>query len=254
MKLLKLVTEENEKFEQGIQDSKYKGFIEKFKIDFLAQLIFENNYKLYPYTGISSFIKISSNNPRAFLVILKEVFERSKLNHENPFEDKHLIKVKTQSLGIFQASKWFYEDTEAYGEDGKMLYRCINNLAELLQGIRYSDKPSETSPSSFSYKHEKPSSEADKFIELAEIHRIILPVKGRHDKNSERVDKSYQLNRMLAPYFNLPISRRGIVPLNDNLIEAIFNPMKHGEFQKLYNDFVSNLNAPFGDAVQQSIF
>jgi hypothetical protein len=217
-------------------------------------LLFENNLKIFPYTGINSFIKISSENPRAFLVILKEIFERSKLNQEYPFEKNRTISIESQSLGIYYASKWFYEDTEAYGEDGKKLYKCIYNLATLLQGIRFADKPSETSPSSFSYKPDKASSEADKFIHLSETYRILIPVSGRRDKNSERIEMSYQINRMVAPYFNLPISRRGIVPLNESFIEAIFNPNKHGDFQNLFNDFINKMNAPFGVESQIEIF
>ncbi len=245
---------ENKAYLTNSAKSALTNYEEKFKLDFLAQLIFENNLKLYPYTGLASFIKISAGNPRAFLVILKEIFERSKLSHENPFDKAMAITIKTQSLGIYQASKWFYEDTEAYGEDGKMLYKCINNLAELLQGVRYSDKPTETSPSSFSFKPEKVSEIADKFISLAITHRILIDVGGRSDKNSDRIEKAYQLNRMLAPYFNLPISRRGIVPLNESFIESIFNPTRHLEFQSNYNEFISKMNAPFGIQPQTEIF
>jgi hypothetical protein len=252
--ILESLKRENVLYSENKEKSILASYEEKFKLDFLAQLIFENNLKLYPYHGLINFIKISSGNPRAFLVILKEIFERSKLNHEAPFEKLNGVRIKTQSIGIYQASKWFYEDTEAYGEEGKYLYRCIRNLAELLQGIRYSDKPTETSPSSFSFKPEKVSEPADKFISLAVIHKILIQVKGRHDKNSERVEKAYQLNRMLAPYFNLPISRRGIVPLNETLIEAIFDPAKHSDFQGFYNEFISKMNAPFGIEAQTEMF
>jgi hypothetical protein len=235
---------ENDNFKNK-RASKFDNYEEKYKLDFLAQLLFENNLKIFPYTGLDEFIKISCFNPRAFLVILKEIFERAKLNQQNPFIEKKGIKAKTQSLGIYHASKWFYEDVEAHGEDGKCLYRCLNNLAVLFQGIRFSDKPSETSPSTFSYKPEKTSVEAAKFINLSKMHRVLMPVDGRHDKNSERVEDAFQINRMLAPYFNLPISRRGIVPLNESLIETIFNPSKHSQFQTLFNEIISRMNAPF---------
>jgi hypothetical protein len=252
--ILNSLIKESQIFKLAVEPSKIKGYEEKYKMDFLAQLIFENNIKLYTYTGISNFIKVSSGNPRAFLVILKEIFERAKLNHESPFENGNKIKVKTQSTGIYQASKWFYEDSEAYGDDGRLLYRCIYNLTALLQGVRFSDKPSETSPSSFSYKPEKTSSDAERFIRLSCIHRILIPISGRHDKNSDRIEQSFQINRMLAPYFNLPISRRGIIPLNESFIESIFNPQKHGEFQGLYNDYIGRMNAPFGKELQAEIF
>lgn len=251
--ILESISEELEKYRSN-KFSKINSYEEKYKMDLLAQLIFENNEKIFSYTGIDNFIKISSENPRALLVILKEIFERSKLKHENPFQKKKSIKIKTQSLGMYNASKWFYEDTEAYGEDGKVLYKCIYNLATILQGIRFSDKPSETSPSSFSFKPEKVSKEASKFLKLALIHRAILEVKGRHDKNSERIENAYQINRMLAPYFNLPISRRGIVPFNESLFESIFNPNKHANFQELYNKYINRMNAPFDFEAQVEMF
>ncbi|NOS94392.1 MAG: hypothetical protein HOP30_20960 [Cyclobacteriaceae bacterium] len=104
----------------------------------------------------------------------------------------------------------------------------------------------ETTVSSFSLAEEEISAAAMELVKLAELHSLIVEINaGRKDKNSRRIESLYQVNKILAPLWNLPISRRGALDLNKELAESIFNPNKQSEFSSLNKQIRSNLYAPF---------
>ena len=227
------------------EQSEFSNIEEKFKKDLLAQLTSESKIKNVCYSGIQEFIDISWGNPRSFILILKKIIEFSKLKGERPLDEGGLISLETQYLAVYDTAKWFYEDAEIIGEEGKNLYKAINFLAELFRVYRFSDKPTETSVSSFTYKLEEISATSLHYIKLAELHSVIVEIEeGRKEKNSGRSEKLYQLNKTLAPLWNLPSIRRGILSLDGNLAESIFNPDQHSEFNRLYREIKQKLNAP----------
>ena len=73
-----------------------------------------------------------------------------------------------------------------------------------------------------------------------------------------RVDAKYQLNSMLAPRWDLPIYRRGAIPLGNDLVNAIFDPSKVERFPELLRQRVAGMAPPFkvkqrvpkGDSIQ----
>jgi hypothetical protein len=52
---------------------------------------------------------------------------------------------------------------------------------------------------------------------------------------------------MLAPLWDLPIYRRGALPIDPELMEAIFDPASVPKFDKLLAKRISGMNAPFHD-------
>lgn len=238
--------EVNEEFSNHLKGrkSKFDNLLEKYRKDIIAQLLFETGNKAVYFSGIEDLIDISWGNPRSFLVILKKIYQWSLFYGEKPFREG-LISTKAQNEGIFDASKWFYEDAEVIGSEGKNLYTCIANLAEYFKGIRYSDKPSEISVVAFFIKNNNITDTTNRFIRLAVDHSFIIKIPdGRKDKNSDRVDNLYQINKMLAPLYRLPTARRGTINLNFDLAESIFNPEKHREFNQIYREAIGKMTAP----------
>lgn len=233
-------------------DSRHFNVEEKYKYDLLAQLLEQTNFSNY-FSGINDFIDISWGNPRVFLTILKNVYKNAIYNDEDPF-GRGTISIKSQQEGIQDSSKWFYNDAELTGNEGIKVYDSIDRLGQFLRGIRFSDKISQTSPSSFSVKLSTLSDESKKVIDAALDHSFIVEIsRGRKNQNSSEIDLLYQINRVLAPKWNLPIARRGVVPFNKEIVDTIFSSTRKDEFDLFYNKYVEKLNAPFTiNKVQQA--
>ncbi|WP_321515412.1 hypothetical protein [Marinifilum fragile] len=259
----KYVNSEYLKYRAG-EKSDFTNIKEKFKKDFIAQLTSENKIKNSCYSGVDQFIDISWGNPRVFLLILKLIIEKSKFRGEKPLELASTISLGSQFQGVFETSKWFYEDSELIGSEGKNLDDSINKLADILMLYRFSDKPTETSVSAFNYNMEDVSEQTNRYVKLASTHSLLIEVDtGRKEKNSGRKEKLYQLNKTLAPLWNLPTFRRGTVSVSAELMEAIFNPDEHENFERLYREvkkrlnaptFCSNLNEDKGETEQPNLF
>ncbi|MCK5051105.1 MAG: hypothetical protein KAS53_05170 [Candidatus Cloacimonetes bacterium] len=246
--LLNFVDEINSQFNLFLAEkpSVFDKIQEKFKLDFIVQLASENKLRNTYYSGIDNFIDLSWGNPRVLLLILKITIEKSWLRGENPLSDGSMISLESQFQGVFETAKWFFEDAEIIGVRGKNIYKSIYNLADLFRLYRFSDKPPETSVSCFSYRQELLSEQAEDYISESVLHSLIIEIEsGRKEKNSGRKEKVYQINKTIAPLWNLPTSRRGIVSLNKEILESIFNPEFHDKFNSLLKRKKNTLNAPF---------
>jgi hypothetical protein len=226
------------------EKTEFDNIKEKYRADFLAQLTNENNLKNTCYSGIDEFINLSWGNPRVFLLILKLIVEKSDLLGERPLEEGSVISLDAQYQGVFETAKWFYQDVEIVGDAGKNLYKSLNSLSNVFQIYRFSDKPTETSVCAFNFGVESISSVAKDYINIATTHSLIIEVKDRKQRNSGREERTYQLNKILSPLWNLPSSRRGIADLDSEMIEAIFDPQKYTIFESKYNEMKSRFTAP----------
>jgi hypothetical protein len=236
----------NQQYAAHLREEKteFDNIKEKYKADFIAQIAYENNIKNTCYSGIDEFINLSWGNPRVFLLILKLIVEKSDLLGEKPMEEGSIISLESQYQGVFETAKWFYQDVEIVGDAGKNLYKSLNSLSNLFQIYRFSDKPTETSVCAFNFGVESISSSANEYINRAKIHSLIIEVKDRKQKNSGRKEMTYQLNKILAPLWNLPSSRRGIADLDTEMIDAIFDPCKYKTFESLYKEMKTRFTAP----------
>lgn len=83
-------------------------------------------------------------------------------------------------------------------------------------------------------------------IDLAEQGSFLIRVSaGGKDKNSKRVDRKYQLNGMLAPHWDLPISRRGTLLLRASEADTIFSSENAEDFERLIETRVRPMTAPY---------
>ncbi|HUW81748.1 MAG TPA: hypothetical protein VMZ31_02985 [Phycisphaerae bacterium] len=222
---------------------RYKRTLHHFKADLLAQLLRETNQP-QRYVGLTTFIVISSGLPRNLLILLKHIFAWATFNGERPFRDTP-ITIRSQQAGVQEASEWFYRDARMIGRQGQLVMDSINRLGTLYRGIRFSEKPSECSCSTFSADVSRSSEAAQEILDLAEKWSLLIDVGRQRDRNTERIDKKYQLNGMLAPHWDLAIYRRGALALNPDELNAIFDPECIKEFNGLMETRVARMTAPF---------
>jgi hypothetical protein len=216
-----------------------------FKSDLIAQVLRECKQRHF-YLGFETFVEMSDGLPRNLLIILKHIYKWAVFNNEQPFTHGKVISKESQWKGVREGSDWFYDDAVSTGENGELVRASINRLAELFRDIRFSDKPSECSICTFSVDESLISKTAREVIKAAENWSLLVDIEsGQRDRNSNRVDAKYQINRMLAPRWDLPIYRRGAVSLNSEEVNSIFDPADTGKFDKLSGERIERMTAPF---------
>lgn len=227
------------------KSSKFDDIVDKRKKDLIAQLTKENNVKNTEYSGIGEFIRISEGNARSFILILKKSIEFAKIRGEKPLEEGGKISLDSQYLAVYETARWFYEDAELIGESGKNIYSSLKRLTDYFMLERFCDKPVETTISCFYLKTEELSKNSLSCIDTMKMHSILIEDKdGRIEKNSGRKERMFQINKMLAPLWNLPTVERGSLSLSSNVAEIIFNHEHSSKFENLYKNRKSQLNAP----------
>jgi hypothetical protein len=224
------------------ENGRYQRTLHHFKADLLAQLYRETRQR-QRYVGLTTFIKISSGLPRSLLIVLKHVFAWATFNGERPFRGTP-ISIRSQQAGVLEASEWFYRDARMIGRDGQLVMDSINRLGTLFRGIRFSEKPSECSCSTFSADVSRSSQTARRVLDLAEKWSLLINVGGQRDRNTKRIDAKYQLNPMLAPRWDLPIYRRGALALTPAELNAVFDSEHVKEFDNLADTRIARMSAP----------
>lgn len=228
------------------KDSKFNNIVEKYKSDLIAQLCEENGEEYYAYSGLDALISLSWGNPRVLLLLLKKTIEKAEVLQNRPLESDGEISLRAQYLGIKETSGWYLDDSELTGVEGSNAITAIRNLAEYFRLYRFSDKPTDTSVCAFNFGTEDISQKAASLIRLLELHSLLIKVDNeRKQKNSGKSEITYQLNRILAPYWNLPSARRGIADFSGNVIESIFNSDCFNRFDSEYVALKNRMNAPF---------
>lgn len=224
-------------------ECRYSEVLDHFGGDLFAQL-FRHCDQKQRYLGINTFVDMSSGQPQNFLIILKHIFKWSVFNGEDPFL-KTKISITSQQKGVKEASEWYFRDTQMVGAERENIQSSINRLATLFREIRFSDKPSECSLSTFSVDISKISTEAKRIIIIAEKRCLLIKISnGQRDRNSKRVDLKYQLNPMLSPRWDLPVYRRGAIALTPEEVNAIFDQMYSKKFEVLKQKRVERMTAP----------
>lgn len=218
--------------------------ISKFKMDLLAQA-YRLHGKRFPYCGIETIIRLSKGFPRNFLVILKNIYTSAKFN-ENDLFGSEKISIESQLEGINESSKWYLEESGIAGIYGRNLRISIERLAEVFRINRYSDKPSECSLRAFSVDLSLCSDVSKSMIHAATTHSLLIKDhSGRSSKNTHQIEEKFIINPILSPYWGLPISTRGVIKLEKNLLNSIFDPSEYDKYNVLINNFSNFRNAPF---------
>ena len=234
-----------EEYKSG-NNAKMKEYYKKFRQDFVAQLAEENRETLYQYSGFERLVDIADCNPRIFLTLMKLIIEDCNFRGLDPFKDGKTIPVHSQYVGINETAKWFLKDIEVYGKDRENLDMATNHLLNFMYVSRFCDKPTETSLCTFYYRMNAGQSNVDHIIELAVQEAFLLEVQNkRKDKTLGTPQKSYQVNRLIATAYNLPIARRGVTSITPEMMKAIFDPDYFANFNAMLSAHKMSLNAPF---------
>lgn len=240
----KIKSECEKYFLEKDKTTEHHKVLDKFKNDLIDKLCREAN-ELTPYLGIDNFIKMSAGIPRHLLIILKHIFRWSNFNGENPFSGKKAISKESQNSGLKDAANWFLEDARLAGDTGEKMQSSIRRLGLYLKEIRFSQTPPECSISSFRINRLELDDSILKVLDYLEQYSYLINVTQRRDKNTNRMDYTYQVNGLIAPYFELSIWRRGVLSINKNEAKLIFAPHE----ERLFNDLISSkrrqYNPPF---------
>ena len=234
-----------EEYKNG-KNAKMKELYRKFRQDMVAQLAEENNETLYLYSGFEKLVNIADCNPRILLTLMKLIIEDCHFRGIDPFNSEKTIPVRSQYAGINETAKWFLNDIEVYGKDRENLDIAMNHLLNFLYVSRFCDKPTETSLCTFYYRMNSGQENIDHVIELAIQEAFLIEVPNkRKDKTLGTPQKSYQVNRLIATVYNLPIARRGVTSITPEMMLAIFDPFHFQQFNSMLAAHKISLNAPF---------
>jgi hypothetical protein len=141
-----------------------------------------------------------------------------------------------------------------YGKEREDLDMATNHLLNFLYVCRFCDKPTETSLCTFYYRMNTGQNRIDHIIELAIQEAFLMEVPNkRKDKTLGTPQKSYQVNRLIATLYNLPIARRGVTSITPDMMSAIFDPEHFDKFNALLTVHKVGLNAPFVSKKERTI-
>ncbi|MDZ7759628.1 MAG: hypothetical protein U5L00_05180 [Desulfovermiculus sp.] len=245
LELSEFIKQDSQYFLTSQNDKITSSKLSHFNYDLLAQLLRECDKK-QEYFGIDTFINMSSGTPKNYLTILKFIYQWAIFYGDEPFvRDK--ISIKSQNTGTLEASRWFERDAMFIGWEGEQVQKSINRLATLFREVRFSDKPSECSLTTFSIDYSNTSSASQLILDYAVRHSYLLKIpRGQKDRNTKRIDDKYRLNPMLCPKWDLPIYSRGTISFNSFETEAIFNPStSQDDFETTMKKRISKMNVPF---------
>lgn len=246
------ISDSCQKFLRG-EPSRHKTVYGHFALDLMAQLY--RDYKQAPtplYAGFDSFVRMSACVPRNLLVILQNVYKWASFNGDRPFVNGP-IPISTQNEAVIQSAGFFFDEDARPGADVPNVQLAVKRLAEYLREVRFSSKPVEVSPLAFSLDVSALSEAAKYNLKRAENWSYIFRhPKGRPNANSQRVDDKFQLNPMLSPRWDLPVSVRGDVRLTSAVAEAIFGEASAQDFESELAEAASGLKAPGFGKVKES--
>lgn len=227
----------------GEKSRKFDEFIDKHKSDMTAQWLRENSQKQI-YAGLDNFITMSEGLPRALITILKHVYDWANYTGEDPFKYGK-ISVASQQRGVIEAADLFLEQMLPDGEEGVCVGNAIERLCSLFRANRFADKPIETSLIAFSVDQHELGKETRDLLDLATKTSLLISIeRGQRERNSMSVTSKLEVNRMLSPRRDLPIARRGTVPLSSKVVESMFIASKAGEFEVFAKSWIAKMTAP----------
>lgn len=199
------------------------------------------------YFGLDNLVRMSGYVPRNFLLTLKKIYKWASFEGL-PATEAGPLSISAQQQGVFEASEWFLSDSKALGKSGEDAQMAVRRLGSFLRGLRFTDKPVEVSVATVAFNRRLLSDSARATLDTCVRHGqlIELPM-GHRTKNRETLLFKYQLNPMLAPLFDLPISRRGVLQLTDMEASVLLDPStEDSALRAIQAARLRLMNAPFG--------
>lgn len=241
---------ETARIREGSRDAEQLRVLKHWKSDLLAQL-YRDCKRPVRYTGFDNFVTMSSGYPRNLLVILKNAVRYAGFAEASTLSEP--VPARLQDSAVRASADWFFYDAGIATPEAEHIRAAVGRLATLLRSIRYSDLPAECSLSSFGVDASAMTAPARNIIDKCVTWSLLIEIqRGHKDKNTEDIRAKYQVNPMIAPKWELPLSRRGAVELHTPLANAIFDPEHANAFESLLDERVRDLNVPFGRGTRRS--
>lgn len=200
-----------------------------------------------PVNSLEDLIDISGFLPRNLLVLLKSIAKWSLFNGEEPFTPGAAISYRARELGVQEAADWFADDARPLGPDGRAADVAIRRVGGFLRRLRLSDKPVESSLSSFATDLQGISHGAHRTLETALASGMLTEsTNGQKDRNSGSRLRVFQLHPMVAIQYDLPTARRGVTRLTSEEFNVLFSSDVSDEVvDRVTSKRVGRMNAPF---------
>lgn len=214
-----------------------------FRADLLAQLRREHR-RPQEYSGFKTMVDLADGNARNFVNLMKSVVSWCEFMGAD-ISVASDIPVEAQRRAVLDTSDWFYGDAQVVGRTSNRARVGLERLCEMFEKLRFSDKPVESSLSAFNVDLDALTPEARAAVEATADWSLLVARHPRRDRNEDRLQTTYQVNRMLAPRWNLPIARRGVVDLSATEIDAMFGVETREGFEVSISNRMARMNAPF---------
>jgi hypothetical protein len=202
------------------------------------------------YVGMSNFVKMSDGIPRLVLLIMKYIFRWAIYNNETPYQGKSVISIKSQINGVMEASNWFLSDAEIPGREGITVAQAFSRIGQYMQELRLSNLPPECSISTIKLDKTLLSSDANEIITFLQDYSYLIKREERKDKNLTKEDLTFSISGLLAPQWDLALSTRGVLTLDEKKLDLIFD--NEEDANEKYREFINGVNrkynAPFSKA------
>jgi hypothetical protein len=221
-----------------------------YRADLQAQIQHDVGQPL-GYYGITSFILMSGFLPRNLLITLKLITRWAEFQGEQPFEMDNPISLEAQRRGVQEASEWYLKNSRALGVAGENNEAVLRRLGSWLRQMRFVDKPTEVSVCTVSFDRGMLPAKVVEQVDSLVVHNLLIEIQeGQKTKNQENLHSKYQLHPMLAPAFDLPITRRGTMGLSHVEAEVLFDPdSTDAQLRAIGRQRLASLNAPFRGAL-----
>lgn len=237
-----------EQFLKNKAVKEYDVILEKYKQDMIDALYRENSLKINAYCGFDNLAKISNGIPRHFLMIMKHIFRWNNFYNKNSYKD--IITTDIQLLALKDTVLWFLEDANT-SINNLNFKECIEKLCNYLRELRFSDLPPECSISTIDVDYSTLNKETKEIITFLEQYSYLIKLdSGRRDKNSNERNYTFQINGLLSSWWELSLSRRGIVKINSQNLKKILTEDGE-EFKKFLKSEMIKYNVPFKNVENQ---
>jgi len=197
------------------------------------------------YIGLDSFIEMSEGIPRHLLIILKHIYRWANFNGEEPFKVGVKISQDAQVKGLKEAAEWFFEDASLTGVTGKRIDTSIRRLANYLREIRLSQTPPQPSITSFRVDIASIEPETLEVLNYLQAYSYLIRGKDRRVRQGNRKDAVYQVNGLLAQYFELSIFKNGVIDVSKQEAQLIFTDQEKEQYDKFVSREKAKYNPPF---------
>lgn len=220
-------------------------FLDKYRQDVIDAIAREGRVDI-PYNGFDRLIQLSCGTPRTILRLLKSAFDNQYFNTgKPPFEDGRILTCKSQKAGIDNTEDWFFEENRIPSAEQTRYVDSVTRLGNYLQALRFSDLPPQCSINIFSLKVEDLSPKARKAFDLLHRYSYFILQDDRREKNSDNKTQVFQLNSILIPKWELSLAKRGLVELNKEDAELIFDNDRQTEFNEMLLKKLKRYKFPF---------